>query len=159
VTETGEKSRMAQLVSRARVQMQQARTQYWSEGGEGRVRQSTLRDLRSSLLQYYDVLREFRGQECIEEKWESKEFDQLPEMIFSEVSVNKETAGHGSGSETDTVPYIQTLSARELVELSYELDDVANKLGFCAETDEKVKETNVTRDLINQAVEKIQSKT
>jgi len=154
VTETGEKSRMAQLVSRARVQMQQARTQYWSEASQGRLRQATLSDLRSSLLQYYDVLHEHKGEDCIKEKWDNNQFDRLPRMIHEEVPVESSTAGHGSGSQSETVPYIQTMSGSDLIEISYELDSVAKKLGFCAAVDEQTPTTEITQDKVREAEER-----
>jgi ATP-dependent protease HslVU (ClpYQ) ATPase subunit len=154
LSDEGDKSRLGRLVSQARVQIQQARSQYWEQGSSGRVSESVMRDLRSSLLQYYDVLREHRGEKAIEEQWESKEFDNLPDMIFSEVSVRAQSAGHGSASRSKTVPYIQTLSAQDLVEISYDLDDVANELGFSASVDEKTTTTEVTQELVKKADER-----
>jgi hypothetical protein len=154
MSDDNDTSRMGRLVSQARVQMQQARSQYWGEGSSGHVSESTLQDLRSSLLQYYDVLREHRSEKAIKEEWDSKEFDQLPEMISTKVTVESDTAGHGSGSSEDTVPYIQTLSAKELVDISYELDDVAKELGFTAAVDEHTSTTEVTQDLVKRADER-----
>ena len=154
MSDEGDKSRMGRLVSQARVQIQQARSQYWEQGSSGRVSESVMRDLRSALLQYYDVLREHRGEKAIEDQWQDKEFDNLPEMIFSEVRVNAESAGHGSSSKSKTVPFIQTLSAQELIEISYDLDEVANELGFSATVDEKTSTTEVTQELVKKADER-----
>jgi hypothetical protein len=134
--------------------MQAARSQFWREGSSGHVSEKALQQLRSSLLQYYDVLREFRGEKAIKEEWSEKEFDRFPDMVSQEVVVKQSTSGHGSGTQRQTVPYIKTLSGQELVDLSYELDDIANKLGFSASVDEHTSTTQVTQELVKKADER-----
>jgi hypothetical protein len=88
-------------------------------------------DFAVEVLGYYDVLREFRNSDAIDDE-DLPEIDKLRSRLGKTTTVVGESAGRGRGTKLQEVPAIREVSLDYLLRLSHELDDLAQQLGFAA---------------------------
>lgn len=87
-------------------------------------------DFAVEVIGYYDVLREFRGADAIAD-------GDLPDITPLRSRLGKTTrviqsGPMGFGDSYQEVPAVREVSLERLVQLSHQLDDAAQKLGFGA---------------------------
>ena len=119
------------LVYRAMERMQMARAIFWEARAEGTVNGDVSKGLQVSLMQYYDALRRYRNKGLVAQEWEKGNFDRLRRMAMEDETVQ---AGNSKkrGAEAPTQAKPKQIPPLKMVEMSYDLDDIATKLGFAA---------------------------
>jgi len=100
-----------------------------------------------AIADYYDVLRDYSDERALETPWDER-FDVDPDSLLDETvqvagSVNSR---NGNAAELTTVPAAAALGARELIDISKELDAIAKELGFAAEAKQPTPNTEASKD-------------
>jgi hypothetical protein len=125
----------SELVRQSRQQMQLARNHYWREktSGNGGVSWGVRELLARRLVQYYDILWEYKeDKQSVEQAWEESEVDMIESLANETRSVPSEAPGDTSNTQKTQKPALAALPPEKLVELSKQLDSLANGLGFAA---------------------------
>jgi hypothetical protein len=121
------------VVFEARIAMQQARNQYYRERVKhNEVSTETCRELAIRLVQLWDTLYEYRGEQAVEDKWGELDIDNIRTLLDQQATVQQATPGRGTATTAETVPAIATVNPEKLITASKELDEIANALGFAA---------------------------
>lgn len=126
------------IIYESQIQMQEARSLFWSDRAENAVTRENIQLLQASLMRYFDALRRYRTKPIIKTEWEEGGFDRLKDVALSERPVETRSPGRSSKSDTQTAPAM--LDPHTIIEMSYALDDIATELGFAAPVGEKVAE-------------------
>ena len=122
------------------------RREYWMGRMTDSVSRHTLLRFQQSIIDYHDELRRYRSD--VKDAWKSglegtrwhdtdingqTGLDILPDIVDRvEHTERRVTQGGMSQIKTDTKPVV--LPGRDLRTISYNLDDVAEKIGFATET-------------------------
>jgi len=143
VSEDGDRQ-PKELIYEMRRQMQAARNRYWQQQVTGSISEQVHQELATRLVQYHDVLHEFRDHA---NDW--PDISAVRERLGREVEVQTEGTGLGRGWQLERRPAITQIPAEQLVEMSKQLDDIACDLGFSAPVTE-----GPDKDVISQEVVK-----
>jgi len=125
----------SRLVRESRQQMQNARNIYWDEktSGDGSVSWKVRELLAKRAVQYYDILWEFKdAKQSVEQAWNESDVDLIQRLASETRSVKVEAPGDTSNTQTTTKPALAAIDPETLVELTKQLDALANDLGFGA---------------------------
>jgi hypothetical protein len=125
-----------QMIYEMRRRVQRARNHYWSEGVDGEISNKVHRQLAVAVLQYHDVLWEFRD-ESVLGKSDFPDINNLRDKVGRRVYATVPSGGRGRGSSVDEVPAVTTVPVDEILEMSEQLDDLCKTLGFAAKAEEK----------------------
>jgi len=120
------------LIYEKKERLQQIRDRYWEEGVEGQRSNQTKRWLATVMLQFYDVLHEYRDETVLSDD-DFPDISPIRERIGEQTTVIQTSKRVGGGQTVETVPAINELSEAYLIDLSEQLDDLAKKLGFSAQ--------------------------
>lgn len=121
------------LIRHAREQMQMARGDYYREKLNGSVSLHTRRELARAAVQYYDVLWEYRVRDQqIKQAWEQSNVDLIQQLSDETAQVATDTPGDSPGSATAERNALVACDPDMVVELTKELDSLANEMGFAA---------------------------
>lgn len=127
------------LIYHAQQRVQAARSEMWRSLFErGGVPEDTRTELQTAVMLYYDELRKYKSRPQAEAVWGDKGpwengLNELEQRATEPtVSVNAESGPRKRELEQSRGP--PRLSANELYEASKALDDVAEALGFAADT-------------------------
>jgi len=126
------------LVREARQQMQNARNLYWREknSGNGSVSWDVRELLARRAAQYYDILWEFKdNKQTVEQAWDASDVEVINRLSTETKSVEVEAPGDTSNTKEVQKPALAAISPQRLVELTKQLDTLANELGFAARTE------------------------
>jgi hypothetical protein len=134
-----------QMIYEMRRRVQRARNHYWSEGVDGEISNEVHRELAVAVLQYHDVLLEFRD-ESVLDKTDFPNINKLRDKVARRVYATVPSGGRGRGSEVDEVPAVTTVPVDEILEMSEQLDDLCKKLGFGAKAKEKTEHNDIGHD-------------
>lgn len=113
-----------------RRRVQRARNRFWGESVDCDVSTKTHRDLAVIALQYHDVLWEYR---------DGSDGDDWPDVSILREKLGKTVARRvtpdiaNEPSQLEEQPAIQTVSTERIVQITKELDEKANQLGFGAD--------------------------
>jgi hypothetical protein len=114
---------------------------------------ATKREVAVETAAYADAIEAYADDaaKSPEEDWRD-ELPVDPERLVGESVVATETRANGRGQvqESRRVPAVVQVNAETLLELGQELDRVANRLGFGAQTKNSVPKTEITNDLIKE---------
>ena len=120
------------MIGEKRRRVQRLRDLYYNRTIEQDVSGELVKELASVSLEYWSILREFRDLPAVDE-------EDLPDMapiqsrLGQTVQVITESKRRGGGQTTQEVPAVQELDPQYLIEVTHELDDLAQLLGFGAE--------------------------
>lgn len=121
------------LIRHAREQMQMARGDYYREKLNGSVSLQTRQQLASAAMQYYDVLWEYRVRDQqIKQSWEESNVDLIQQLNDDTTSVKVETPGDSPGNDTAERNALVACDPNLVIQLTKELDALANEMGFAA---------------------------
>jgi hypothetical protein len=123
------------LVREARQQMQNARNIYWREktSGDGSVSWGVRELLARRAVQYYDILWEYKTErQSVEQAWEESDIETIQELANESQAVEVAAPGRTSNTKEVRKPALAALAPEKLVELTKQLDQIANDLGFAA---------------------------
>jgi len=137
-------SHFSRLIYRAQEEMDQARMVYFQQRAADAVSEQTITYLQASLMRYYGIMRRYRDESTVQEKWPAEQFQQLQEHVLGEQRVPTQSAGRGSRQSVQTRP--GRVDPKQAVELSFTLDDIATELGFAASPKEVTPHTEATED-------------
>lgn len=130
------------------------RAQYYQEvASSGGYSAITHQRLQAAVLRYWDTLHEFGDEEAIAEEWEDNDLDRIPELADKTVTVDVNVPGYGGTTSTERKPAISTLSAKQLIDLTHKLDDIAKMLGFSADIKESTNNTEITDEMVEEVEE------
>lgn len=102
-------------------------------------------DFAVEVIGYYDVLREFRNSDALDDE-DFPDIDELRSRLGETTTIVAERAGRGRGSHMKEVPAIREVSLDTLLRISHELDDLAQQLGFGANAVESTPHNKTTQD-------------
>jgi hypothetical protein len=143
--------------------MEQARavqSRYWAEAFmRSDVSERLKHRMRSTLMDYYKIMKQFADEDAIEDEWAAAGFDEFGEWATERITVRIPRKGMGRGSKIDETRRINQMEPDRCDELIDALHELAYSLGFRAETNAPPKETSITQDQIDDAINKIKSKT
>jgi hypothetical protein len=114
------------IINRARYRCYQSRSRYWGEMVDtGQCSRDTHVTLSHAVLAYYDALMEFEA-----------DVDGLPDIeplrsrVEETTEIRVQSSRRGGGMTTDEVPAVVDVPAEQLIQMSKQLDDVAQQLDF-----------------------------
>lgn len=125
-----------QLIYEMRRRVQRARNHYWRDGVNGQVSQDTHLELAEAVVEYWDVLYEFRDESILNEG-DFPDIKEVRSRLGKTTQVPQEAPGDTSNKELVEQPAVMDIPTRRLVEISKRLDDLAKQLGFGASVSEK----------------------
>jgi hypothetical protein len=123
------------LVREARQQMQNARNIYWHEktSGDGSVSWEVRELLARRAVQYYDILWEYKtDRQSVEQAWDESDIEMIQQLAHDARTVDVAAPGDTSNTQQVQKPALAALDPSKLVELTKQLDQIANDLGFSA---------------------------
>lgn len=151
-------TRSKRLLQEIREQVILVRSQYLSERGAGQVRPSTEQALRDVTIEYYEAIREHRGESVIAQDWDESGVAQVEELLEETTTVQRDRPGHGTAVEQAEVPLIQQVDPLVLVNLTRKMDDLCKRLGFSPAVNESTPRTEIDEELVEE-VERWRQKT
>ena len=125
-----------QMIYDIRRRVQVARNRYWAEGVDGEISDDTHRELATAVLQYHDVLYEFRD-ESILGPGDFPDLAELRERVGKKARQQQPQAGLSRPTTVTLVPAVTQVPIEDILEYSEQLDDLAKTLGFGAKADER----------------------
>lgn len=124
------------LIHRKKQELQAVRDRFWEEGVGGDFNPQTKRYIATVALQFWDVLYEFRDESVLSDG-DFPDMSPIRSRIGQHTKVPSSSQRRSSGQTLTSVPAIDELDGWYLIELTKELDAVANKLGFSAHVESK----------------------
>lgn len=118
------------VIYEIRRRVQAARNRYWREGYDGDVNDCH-RELAVAVLQYYDVLHEFRDESVLDPE-DFPNISLIRDRVGKKVQQRVSQPGLKRPEKVELVPAMEQVPVEEIVELTEDLDDLAQKLGFGA---------------------------
>lgn len=110
----------------------QIRTAMWERGVSGAFDEGMKRKLAAAAISYHDALRVYRDESVIADG-DFPDIAPLKKRLFKEKNVRKRSKRPGDGYEYQRVPAISEVNGEYIIQITYELDDLAKQLGFAAE--------------------------
>jgi hypothetical protein len=111
--------------------LQDIRDQFWSEGAGGSFSPSTKRYIATVVMQVWDVLYQYRDESVLSEG-DFPDISPVRDRLGRQQEVVVDSPRLGEDHTVKTVPAVNELDDWYLIELSEQLDDLANTLGFGA---------------------------
>lgn len=137
-----------ELIYEMRRQMQAARNHYWQQQVTGSISEQVHQELATRLVQYHDVLYEFRDKT---DGW--PDISAIRERLGREVKMQAKAPGLGRGTQWEHRPAITQIPAEQLVEMSKQLDDIACDLGFAAPVTEETDKDVISQDVVKSTLD------
>lgn len=125
----------AKLVYEAMINVHSLRSEYWHQIHQGRISHRLHSDLQSATMDYYDELKRYRGR--VKKKWREAQLDRLPEIVARKRTITKTEKQGGIMTQT-TESYPSRIAVNQIVQITYDLDDIATDLGFAIENNPPV---------------------
>jgi len=120
-----------QMIYEIRRRVQAARNRYWAEGVDGEVSDETHRELATAVLQYHDVLYEFRNESVLSsDDW--PDIAEIRERVGRKARQRTQQGGLSRPATVTLVPAVTQVPIEDVLQLSEDLDDLAKTLGFAA---------------------------
>jgi len=124
-----------QLIYDVRRRVQAARSRYWAESVDSDVSETTHRALAVVAMQYHDALVEYRNELAQpEDDW--PDISPIHDAMGKTIERRVQTDVANEPSHIERVPAVQTIPTDVIVQITEQLDDVANQLGFAADVDQ-----------------------
>jgi len=123
-----------QMIYEIRRRVQAARNRYWAEGVDGEVSDETHRELATAVLQYHDVLYEFRN-ESVLNTGDWPDIAEIRERVGRKARQRTQQGGLSRPSTVTLVPAVTQVPIEDILQASEDLDDLAKTLGFGAKAD------------------------
>ena len=145
-------SQPLRMIYDTRRHVEEVRFQFIDEYRDCRLTTRTKRELASAALKYWSVLHEHRNDTAIDA-------EDLPDVSPSRERLGKQTRVRvpskrlGKDKTTTYVPAIDELNPEYVIEVTRELDDLANKLGFGASTADTVPNDRASEDDLKTLLE------
>lgn len=133
------------LIYDMRARVQQIRNRFWEEGVGGQFSATTKRDLAVVAIQYWDMLYEFRDEQVLDEG-DFPDITPVRSRIGKTTEVLADSPRRGGGVEVEAAPAVSELDDWYLLELTEQLDDLANRLGFAASAREATPHDDIGHD-------------
>jgi hypothetical protein len=84
-------------------------------------------------VQYYDILWEYKTErQSVEQAWGESDIEKIQELANQSRVVDVTAPGRTSNTQQAQKPALAALNPGKLVELTKQLDQIANDLGFAA---------------------------
>ncbi|MCQ4334609.1 hypothetical protein KM295_14210 [Natronomonas sp. F2-12] len=115
--------------------LQKIRDQWWGEGTGGQFDPQTKRYIATVIMQVWDSLYQYRNKPILSED-DFPDVSPIRERLGREKDVITDSKRLGEKRTVKSVPAVDDLSGWYLIELSEELDDLADKLDFGADVPE-----------------------
>jgi len=132
---SGAASRPLQLIHDVRRRVQAARSRYWAESVDCDVTEPTHRDLAVVAMQYHDTLVEYRDEPAIQDAdW--PDISPIQDAMGETIVQRTECQVANEPSQIEEIPAIQTVPTDDIVDITEQLDDIANQLGFAADVEQ-----------------------
>ena len=119
------------MIGEKRRRVQRLRDLYYKRTIEQQVSGELVKELASVSLEYWSILREFRDMPAVDEE-DLPDMSPIQSRLGETVEVITEGKLRGSGLTTEEVPAVQELDPQYLIEVTHQLDDLAQLLGFGA---------------------------
>lgn len=119
------------MIGEKRRRVQGLRDLYYRKSIDQEVSGEFVKELASVSLEYWGILREFRNLPAVDD-------DDLPDMqpiqsrLGKTVDIMTESGRRGRQLTMEEVPAVQELNPQYLIEVTHDLDDLAQLLGFGA---------------------------
>ena len=123
-----------QMIYEIRRRVQAARNRYWAEGVDGEVSDETHRELATAVLQYHDVLYEFRN-ESVLSPGDWPDIAEIRERVGRKARQRTQQGGLSRPATVTLVPAVTQVPIEDILQASEDLDDLAKTLGFGAKAD------------------------
>ena len=119
------------MIGEKRRRVQRLRDLYYKRTIDQEVSGELVKELASVSLEYWSILREFRDLPAVDEE-DLPDMGPIQSRLGETVQIVTESKRRGAGQTTEEVPAVQELNPQYLVEVTHELDDLAQLLGFGA---------------------------
>lgn len=124
-----ENAALRSILHDTRQHVQMTRNQYWRASLSGNVGDELHMEIGARVLQYHDVLYEFRNLPALEEG-DFPDISEVRQCIGETETQITEAAGRGRGNTMSDEPRILSVPIDRLIWYTEELDDLAQKIGF-----------------------------
>lgn len=134
MTEERDDYQPRQLVFDVRERVHETRAAVRQDMLQGGVSATTQQEFASTLLVYYDVLKEHRGEAILDPGWGERGVDWLDDASRQTVTRTQSKPGLLHGTETVRESLLSRCDIDRLMDTADALDQIAKELGFTAET-------------------------
>lgn len=131
-----------QIIYEAQITLHEVRKELHQSNLENTISTQTKKRLAAAVINYYEALRPLKNKPKIKDKWKQSNLGLLREYSQEKTQIEIEGPGHGPSKQTKTIPKILEIDTETLLNLSYTLDEIADRLGLSAEVDEGTRTFN-----------------
>ena len=146
-SDAGFRRSVRKVRERAFMALMQARDEQVSTGS---ISRATRRELASATLAYRDRLKNFQGNNALEEPWAERGVDWIEQVAGQTVTVSTQVPRSNGNSRPTTDPALLHVPPSRLIATLEELDEIAGELNFEASTPESTTRTEITNDLLEE---------
>lgn len=133
------------------IQALRAKRHYQKQASAGSVNSETERIVRDATIDLYNMLRWWRDENAIEERWEDAGLPTLEQLLRQQRRRQTDSPSRLSspGEETRQLA-IADLSAADLIAFLDKMLDIARDLGFAPTVDHPTTRTEITDEMIEE---------